>query len=90
MLSAEKMQFLRRIHNVTQIEVAKELNCTKNLISMIENRKQNCSDEWQKNYINAIYKIAEQKKKKDVFKETEELKEEVEEIKEEIKKTKKK
>lgn len=81
MLSAEKMQFLRRLSNVTQTEVAKELNCTKNLISMIENRKQNCSEEWQKKYIDAIYKIAEQKKNKDVFKETKELKEEIEKIK---------
>ncbi|WP_163289371.1 helix-turn-helix domain-containing protein [Clostridium sporogenes] len=83
MLSAEKLKFLRLLHNITQKEIGAEMGISKNYISMIENRKETYSQEWHDRYVNAVYKIAEQKKNEKNI-------EKVEEIKEEIKKTKKK
>lgn len=70
MLSADKLKHLRLLHGISQIELGKEMGITKNYISMVENRKQNYTQEWHDKYVNAIYKVAEAKKK-EVLKATE-------------------
>ncbi|WP_080742982.1 helix-turn-helix domain-containing protein [Clostridium novyi] len=62
MLSAEKLKFLRLLHNLTQQDVAEKMGCKRTYISMIENRKENYSEEWHDRYVNVIYQVAEEKK----------------------------
>ncbi|NME94596.1 helix-turn-helix transcriptional regulator [Clostridium cochlearium] len=81
MLSQEKMKFLRVLHNISQKELAKEIGCTRNHISMVENRKNVCTEEFYKNYIKAIYKISQAK--------NETIEEKVKEVQTELKKYKK-
>lgn len=81
MLSPEKLKFLRQLHNITQIELGKEMKISKNYISMIENRKTNYTEEWEQKYIQAIYKIAEQKKNENNIDYMEDIKEEVKKVK---------
>ncbi|EPY6472013.1 helix-turn-helix transcriptional regulator [Clostridium sporogenes] len=81
MLSAEKLKFLRLLHNISQKDLGAEMGISKNYISMIENRKEGYSQDWHDRYVKAVYKIAEMKKNEKNI-------EKVEEIKEEIKKTK--
>ena len=61
MLSQEKMKFLRILHNISQKTLAKEIGCTRNHISMVENRNNVCTEEFYKKYIKAIYKISSAK-----------------------------
>ncbi len=63
MLSAEKIKFLRQLHGLTQQKVADELGCTKNYISMLENRKQEYSADFAKRWVDAIYTLAQEKEK---------------------------
>lgn len=71
MLSAEKIKFLRLLHGLTQQKVADELGCTKNYISMLENRKQEYSSDFAKRWVDAIYTLAEKKEKAQEVKELE-------------------
>lgn len=65
MLSAEKLKFLRLLHNINQTELGKEMDgISKNYINMVETRKVSYSEEWEQKYIKEIYKIAEHKKNK--------------------------
>ncbi|MCR1971665.1 helix-turn-helix transcriptional regulator [Clostridium cochlearium] len=61
MLSQEKMKFLRVLHNISQKELAKEIGCTRNHISMVENRNNVCTEDFYQKYIKAIYKISQAK-----------------------------
>ncbi|MBE6066190.1 MAG: helix-turn-helix transcriptional regulator [Clostridium lundense] len=63
MLSAEKLKYLRLLHGLTQKDVADAMGVKRNYISMLENRKQNMSQEWHDKYVATIYKVAEEKKK---------------------------
>lgn len=63
MLSVEKIKFLRQLHGLTQQKVADELGCTKNYISMLENRKQEYSSDFAKRWVDAIYTLAQKKEK---------------------------
>lgn len=63
MLSVEKIKFLRQLHGLTQQKVADELGCTKNYISMLENRKQEYSADFAKRWVDAIYTLAQEKEK---------------------------
>lgn len=65
MLSAEKLKFLRLLHNLTQQDVAEKMGCKRTYISMIENRKENYSEEWHNRYVDAIYQVAEEKKQQE-------------------------
>ncbi|KHO38934.1 hypothetical protein OR62_08655 [Clostridium tetani] len=78
MLSQEKMKFLRQLHNISQIALAKEIGCTRNHISMVENRNNVLTEEFYNKYINAIYKIASAKE--------EVIEDKVAEVQEELKK----
>ncbi|GAA0723669.1 hypothetical protein GCM10008905_16560 [Clostridium malenominatum] len=80
MLSAEKLKFLRQLHRITQTELGKEMGITKNFISMIENRKENYTEDWCKRYVNAVYTIAQRKQNDNNIEEVEEMKEEVKKI----------
>jgi len=71
MLSVEKIKFLRQLHGLTQQKVADALGCTKNYISMLENRKQEYSQDFAKRWVNAIYTLAEEKEKAQEVKELE-------------------
>ena len=64
MLSPEKLKYLRLLHNLTQTDVAKEINATKNYLSMLENNKEPYSQEMHDKIVNAIYKVSEGKKKR--------------------------
>lgn len=87
MLSAEKLKYLRLLHNLTQKDVADALGCKRNYISMLENRKQNMSQEWHDKYVATIYKVAEEKKKQQNVEEIAEVV--AEEVKNKSTKTKK-
>ncbi|WP_123052969.1 helix-turn-helix transcriptional regulator [Clostridium sp. JN-1] len=63
MLSAEKMKFLRQLHNLSQKDIGDYMGVSKNYISMIENRKHPYSKEQHDKYINAIYAVSTAKKK---------------------------
>ncbi|AKA71225.1 helix-turn-helix domain-containing protein [Clostridium scatologenes] len=91
MLSAEKMKHLRLLHGISQVELGKEMGISKNLISMVENRKQNYTQEWHDKYINAIYKVAAEKKK-EILKsnDIQEIEEKAEETKKNLEKETKK
>lgn len=81
MLSAEKLKYLRLLHGITQVELGKELGISRNYISMVEHRKENFTEEWCNNYVNAIYRIATRKQNEKNINEIQELKEDVEKIK---------
>lgn len=81
MLSAEKLKYLRLLHDITQVELGKELGISRNYISMVENRKESFSEEWCNNCVNAIYRIATRKQNEKNIDKVEELKEDVEKIK---------
>lgn len=57
MLDGQKMKHLRLLQNLTQSNVGAVLGCTKNYISILENRKQFCSEEFYQRWLNAIYKL---------------------------------
>ncbi|WP_096634858.1 helix-turn-helix transcriptional regulator [Clostridium cochlearium] len=78
MLSQEKMKFLRVLHNISQKELAKEIGCTRNHISMVENRNNVCTEEFYNKYIKAIYKISNAKEQT--------IEEKVKEVQTELKK----
>lgn len=61
MLTAEKLKFLRMLHNLTQKEVAEYLGVTRNYISQVENGKLTYSKEKCKEILNAIYTLASKK-----------------------------
>lgn len=63
MLNAIELKHLRLIHDLTQLEVANELNMTRNYISIIESGRRVYSREWHDNYVNTIYKLDIRKKK---------------------------
>ena len=63
MLSAEKLKHLRLLHGITQQELGNEMGISKNLISMVEHRKQKYTEEWHNKYVNALYVVAGEKKK---------------------------
>lgn len=63
MLSGFQLKMLRIKKNVTQKQVADELNVTKNFISMVENQHRFFNEEQYQQYINAIYKHESDKKK---------------------------
>lgn len=74
MLSAEKMKLVRLLNNVTQKEIGDIMGVSKNYISMVENGKHYYSSEQCNKYLNAIYKIAQEKKRaKENMKETEDM-----------------
>ena len=63
MLNKGRLKHLRLLHDLTQTELANELNITRNYISMVESRKRTYSQEWYDNYVNTIYKLSIEKKK---------------------------
>lgn len=74
MLSAEKMKLVRLLNNVTQKEIGDMMGVSKNYISMVENGKHYYSSEQCTKYLNAIYKIAQEKKRpKENIEETEDI-----------------
>lgn len=81
MLSAEKLKYLRLLHNVTQQELGNMIGTSKNYISELENRKKTYSQQVHDKIVNAIYKISEQKKLKE-----EDVTEIVKDVGEEVKK----
>lgn len=85
MLSAEKLKYLRLIHNITQQQIADELGVSKNYISMVENRKHVYSAEQHDRIVNAIYKISKKMKQ-----EEEKIIEVAEDVQNEIKNNKEK
>lgn len=83
MLSAEKMKLVRLLNNVTQKEIGDMMGVSKNYISMIENGKHYYSSEQCNKYLNAIYKIAQEKKRpKKNIQETEDIVDPLENIEE--------
>lgn len=80
MLNIEKLRDLRRLHNVSQIELGKELGVTKNYISMVENRHEKLTKQFHDRYINAVYKISMRKQNESIFNELENVKEVVQSV----------
>lgn len=78
MLDGEKMKHLRLLQNLTQTNVGAVLGVSKNYISILENRKQVCSQEWYQRWLNAIYKLGSMSKQ--------EQKEYIKQLKEELNK----
>lgn len=62
MLDGQKMKHLRLLQNLTQSNVGAVLGCSKNYISILENRKQFYSEEWYQRWLNAIYKLGSMSK----------------------------
>lgn len=58
MLSVEKLKHLRLLQNLSQSNIANVLGVSKNYISMLENRKQNFSEDFYTRWLNAIYKLS--------------------------------
>lgn len=68
------MKLVRLLNNVTQKEIGDIMGVSKNYISMVENGKHYYSSEQCNKYLNAIYKIAQEKKRaKENMKETEDM-----------------
>jgi transcriptional regulator with XRE-family HTH domain len=63
-LNPSKLKLLRLINDITQKELATEMGVSKNYISMVENGKRGYSQEQHDRYVNAIYKVSADKKKK--------------------------
>lgn len=80
MLSKEKLKFLRQLHNISQKKLGEEINCSKCYISMVENGKEKYSNDFCNRYVNAVYKIAEEKNNKKNLKEFKNVDKEVKEI----------
>ena len=72
MRRSERLKYLRIIYGLSQNDISKELNCTRNYLSQLENEKLNFGEEKYKEIINAIYKIGEIKRKEDIKKVLEE------------------
>ncbi|UZW14333.1 helix-turn-helix transcriptional regulator [Clostridium pasteurianum] len=62
MLDGQKMKHLRLLQNLTQSNVGAVLGCTKNYISILENRKQFCSEEFYQRWLSSIYKLGSMSK----------------------------
>lgn len=78
MLSPEKLKFLRLLHGISQTELGKEMEgISKNYISMVENRKVNYTEAWEKKYIQAVYIIAERKKNEKNIEQVEDMAQEI-------------
>lgn len=59
----ERLRYTRILYGLTQTEVATELGCKRNYISMVENGN-DMSEEKYAEIMNAIYKVGEEKKRK--------------------------
>jgi transcriptional regulator with XRE-family HTH domain len=62
MIDGQKMKHLRLLQNLTQSNVGAVLGCSKNYISILENRKQTYSQEWYERWLSAIYKLGSMSK----------------------------
>lgn len=72
MRKSERLRYLRIIYGLSQSDISRELNCTRNYLSQLENGKLNFGEEKYKEIVNAIYKIGEIKRKEDIKKVLEE------------------
>ena len=86
MLNGSQLKHLRLIHNLIQMEIANELQITRNYISIVEAGR-SVSQEWHDNYVNTIYKLSIKKKAIKLEPTIEVAKEIVEEILEVAKET---
>lgn len=88
MLDGQKMKHLRLLQNLTQSNIANLLGVSKNYISMLENRKQNFSEDFYIRWLDAIYKLSvmsPSQQKEYINKLQEEAKREINKINDEIK-----
>ena len=60
-LSYEMLQRMRIMNDISQTKLAKEIGCTRNYISMIENGKQTYTEEQCNKILNALYKLIQEK-----------------------------
>lgn len=72
MRKSERLRYLRIIYGLSQSDISRELNCTRNYLSQLENGKLNFGEEKYKEIVNVIYKIGEVKRKEDIKKVLEE------------------
>ncbi|MBW9169764.1 helix-turn-helix transcriptional regulator [Clostridium estertheticum] len=57
MLDYRQLKHLRLLHNLSQTDIAKELDISRNYISMIESHDRIYSQEWHDNYVKTIYTL---------------------------------
>lgn len=62
MLDGTKMKHLRLLQGLSQSQIGAIMGCSKNYISMLENRKQTYSEEWYQRWLSTIYKLGSMSK----------------------------
>lgn len=60
-LSYDMLQRMRIMNDISQNKLAKEIGCSRNYISMIENGKQTYTEEQCNKILNALYKLIQEK-----------------------------